>query len=251
MNCAVVPPAERAIVPELVTGEPLTAKALGTDRATDVTVPLVSVGLFRISASPDTAFQSALTFTSAPVAMPSSLVLSAELIEPAALIVAAEIEIAGAAPPLETIGAVPVTAVTLPSGVVCNAPVPSIYSAVVPAPEMASVPLVVIGEPETARAAGTVKATLVTVPDPPPPPGRFETWTFFDVPAAPPEVSDTSMTCKKSPLAAVPDSAARSVIFVAIGLDRFGAYGHSYELKYLTPIAEANALTWLLVAIVG
>ena len=76
------------------------------------------VGLFKISASPDTAFQSEFTFTSAPVAMPSNFVLSAEDIEPAALTVDAVMEIAGLAPPLETIGAVPVTAVTVPAAVV-------------------------------------------------------------------------------------------------------------------------------------
>jgi hypothetical protein len=53
-------------------------------------------------------------FAVAPAAIPSNLVLSAALIEPAAEVVAAEIEITGAAPPLEAIGAVPVTPVTVP-----------------------------------------------------------------------------------------------------------------------------------------
>ena len=53
-------------------------------------------------------------FAVAPEAIPSNLSLSAELIEPAVLVVAAEIEIAGAVPPDETIGAVPVTPVTVP-----------------------------------------------------------------------------------------------------------------------------------------
>ena len=48
----------------------------------------------------------------AAVAIPSSFVLSALDIEPATLVVAAEIEMAGVAPPDETIGAVPVTLVT-------------------------------------------------------------------------------------------------------------------------------------------
>ena len=48
------------------------------------------------------------------MAIPSNLVLSAALILPATLAVAAEIEITGAAPPLEAIGAVPVTPVTVP-----------------------------------------------------------------------------------------------------------------------------------------
>ena len=69
-------------------------------------------GLLRICASPLVAFQSALTFTSAPAAMPSSLVLSALLIEPAAEVVAALILMAGVVPPDETMGAVPVTLVT-------------------------------------------------------------------------------------------------------------------------------------------
>ena len=52
-----------------------------------------------------------------PVFVPviaSSLVLSAALILPAALVVAAEIEMAGALPPDDTMGAVPVTPVTVP-----------------------------------------------------------------------------------------------------------------------------------------
>jgi hypothetical protein len=48
------------------------------------------------------------------VAAPSSFALSAALIEPAAPEVAGVIEIAGADPPLETMGAVPVTPVTVP-----------------------------------------------------------------------------------------------------------------------------------------
>jgi len=40
--------------------------------------------------------------------------LSAELIEPAAIVVAADIDIAGVAPPDEAIGVVPVTEVTPP-----------------------------------------------------------------------------------------------------------------------------------------
>ena len=48
------------------------------------------------------------------VSTPSSFVLSAELIEPAALVVAAEIPIAGVVPPLEVIGDVPLTSVTVP-----------------------------------------------------------------------------------------------------------------------------------------
>ena len=66
-----------------------------------------------------------------PVFMPviaSSLVLSAALILPAALVVAAEIEMAGVFPPDETIGAVPVTLVTVPlAGVVqLVPPIPSV-----------------------------------------------------------------------------------------------------------------------------
>ena len=52
-----------------------------------------------------------------PVFVPviaSSFVLSAALILPDALVVAAEIEITGAVPPLDAIGAVPVTPVTVP-----------------------------------------------------------------------------------------------------------------------------------------
>ena len=49
------------------------------------------------------------------LSIPSNFVLSAELIEPAADVVAAEILIAGVAPPEETIGVVPVTEVTPPA----------------------------------------------------------------------------------------------------------------------------------------
>ena len=45
------------------------------------------MGLFRISASPDTAFQSAFTFTSAPVAMEFNFTLSLDDIAPLAVIV--------------------------------------------------------------------------------------------------------------------------------------------------------------------
>ena len=58
------------------------------------------------------AFQSAFTLTSAPAWMPSNLLLSAADIEPAALVVAAVILIAGEVPPLLTIGAVPLTKAT-------------------------------------------------------------------------------------------------------------------------------------------
>ena len=55
-------------------------------------------------------------------------------------------------------------------GNVCNAPVPSMYSVLAPPTESASVPEVVIGEPLIANALGTVMATDVTVPPPPPEP---------------------------------------------------------------------------------
>jgi hypothetical protein len=51
----------------------------------------------------------------APLAIESSLLLSAPDIEPAAVVVAALIEMAGVTPPLLAIGAVPVTAVTAAS----------------------------------------------------------------------------------------------------------------------------------------
>tara|TARA_R110000782_G_scaffold21820_5_gene58341 strand:- start:5632 stop:6072 length:441 start_codon:yes stop_codon:yes gene_type:complete len=140
--------------------------------------------------------------------MPSSFVLSAELIDPAALIVEAVIEIAGVAPPLETMGAVPVTAVTLPKGVVCNAPVPSIYSEVVPAPLIAIVPEVVIGDPLTERAAGAVRATLVTVPDPPPPTPNVATVIFL---VSLPLISTIANTSSE---AGVTVSSLRAVILV-------------------------------------
>ena len=57
------------------------------------------------------------------MAIPSNLVLSAELMLPAADVVASLIEMAGAVPPELTIGAVPVTAVTVPVFVVYPNPV--------------------------------------------------------------------------------------------------------------------------------
>lgn len=94
------------------------------------------VGLFRISASPLAAFQSAFTFTSAPAAMPSNFVLSEADIEPAADVVAAVILIAGFVPPLETIGAVPVTDATpvLPVAAIVTASVPALAVNVMFAP---------------------------------------------------------------------------------------------------------------------
>ena len=64
-----------------------------------------------------------------PVFVPviaSSLVLSAALILPAVLVVAAEIEMAGALPPDETIGAVPVTPVTVPDAGVTQLITPAV-----------------------------------------------------------------------------------------------------------------------------
>ena len=83
-------------------------------------------------------------------AIPSNFVLSAALILPAALVVAAEIEMAGAAPPLEMIGAVPVTLVTVPTA-----------GAVQLVPPL---PLVVRTYPFIPRFAGRVR--LIPVPFP-------------------------------------------------------------------------------------
>ena len=47
-----------------------------------------------------------------PALKPSNLILSAELIDPESETVASVIDIAGVSPPLDTIGAVPVTVVT-------------------------------------------------------------------------------------------------------------------------------------------
>ena len=52
------------------------------------------------------------TLTCAPAAMPSSLVLSAALIAPGADVLAARMLSIGVLPPLETIGAVPLTELT-------------------------------------------------------------------------------------------------------------------------------------------
>ena len=62
--------------------------------------------------------------------MASSLVLSAELMLPADEVVAAEIEITGADPPLDAMGAVPVTPVTVPLAgeVQLVPPMPSVAS---------------------------------------------------------------------------------------------------------------------------
>lgn len=52
----------------------------------------------------------------APAAIPSSFALSADDIDPAALVEAAAIEITGVAPPVDAIGAEPVTPMTVPFG---------------------------------------------------------------------------------------------------------------------------------------
>jgi hypothetical protein len=70
--------------------------------------------------------------------------LSAELILPAALVVAALIEIAGAVPPELTIGAVPVTPVT----------VPVLPVNVIP---LAAIVVVAVIAPTTSRPVGMVK----------------------------------------------------------------------------------------------
>ncbi len=62
------------IVPLVVIVPPVSVRpSTDPDVATDVTVPLPMVGLLSIKASPDTAFQSLCTFTSAPDAIPASL----------------------------------------------------------------------------------------------------------------------------------------------------------------------------------
>lgn len=60
---------------------------------------------------------------------------------------------------------------TLPEPVDVVVPVPPLSTgSAVPERLTASVPAVEIGEPEMERNDGTVMATLVTVPEPPPPP---------------------------------------------------------------------------------
>ena len=97
------------------------------------------------------------------------MVLSAALIEPAAEVEAAAIEMTGAAPPLLAIGAVPVTPVTV-------APVPTPSSFTLSADDMtpaATVLTAVIVTFGTTVAVpvittGAEPVTDVTVPEPPP-----------------------------------------------------------------------------------
>lgn len=97
------------------------------------------------------------TLTCAPAAIPSNLVLSALLMLPAAAVVAALIDIAGAVPPELMIGAVPVTPVTVPVLVVAPAAIPSnlVLSALVirPAREVVAAGIVAL-----------VPVELLTVP---------------------------------------------------------------------------------------
>ena len=67
----------------------------------------------------------------------------------------------------KNVGTVAATDVTVPlliDGNACNAPVPSMYCETRPAPVIAKVPEVVIGDPVTLNAEGTVNPTEVTVP---------------------------------------------------------------------------------------
>ena len=78
------------------------------------------------------------------------------------------IEIAGVAPPLETIGAVPVTPVTVPLLSAFIVTVVPVTEVVIPVPPVyVRVPAIVIAVPVPLSAAGVIE---VTVPLPPPPP---------------------------------------------------------------------------------
>ena len=102
----------------------------------------------------------------APVAIPFNLVLSAALIEPAAEVVAAEIEITGAAPPLEAIGAVPVTPVTVPVFAVAPVAIPSnlLLSAALidPAAEVVAAVIEIVGVTPPLETIGAVPETEAT-----------------------------------------------------------------------------------------
>jgi hypothetical protein len=107
--------------------------------------------------------------TVAPVPIPSSLLLSLELMLPAATVVTAAMLMTGAAPPDELIGKVPVTPVT-----VAPVPIPSSFSLsaalIDPAAAVVLALMVtfgtVVGVP--VMTTGAVPVTLVTVPEPPP-----------------------------------------------------------------------------------
>jgi hypothetical protein len=100
--------------------------------------------------------------------MPSNFVLSAEDIEPAADVVAAEIEIAGDVPPDETIGAVPVTEATaapdvMPSNFVLSA------ALIDPGADVVAAVILIAGFVPPLETIGAVPVTDATPPPPPPP----------------------------------------------------------------------------------
>ena len=69
-----------------------------------------------------------------------------------------------APPDIKPAVAILVTVPLLSAGNACNAPVPSMYCETSPAPVIAKVPEVVIGDPVIVNALGAVNPTEVTVP---------------------------------------------------------------------------------------
>ena len=107
----------------------------------------------------------------APVATPSSFVLSAPLIEPAALVVAAVIEMAGVVVPVATwIGAVPVVLVTVPRFAVAPVATPAslVKSAALiePGVDPVAALIPIAGVPPPVDVIGAVPVTADTPPPP-------------------------------------------------------------------------------------
>jgi hypothetical protein len=136
-----VPDKDTARVPLDVIGEPDTLKKAGTVMSTEVTVPVVGVAHL----SPVAVVESAVS--NCPSVPTGSLAFKVEYVNISPLVVkgdkAAKAEAAEVAP-------VP----------------PFAIGKAVPDKVTAKVPDVVIGEPETLKKLGTVKATDVTVPEP-------------------------------------------------------------------------------------
>lgn len=184
-----VPDSPIASVPVVVMGEPEMLKNVGTVAATDVTVPVpvivAQVGIpvpAEVRTCPDVPAAVNPYAVPVPYGTAPAVGVAVPFVPPFATgKVPVTPVVKGRPVPLvsTTADGVPNAGVTkvgdvlrtlLPDPVDVVTPVPPLSTGnAVPDRLIASVPEVVIGEPEMLRNVGTVAATLVTVPEPPPP----------------------------------------------------------------------------------